>query len=279
VNEDPVEVELTSSRTDDRTGHRMGSGADHEPTGRATGAAPPAEPDPRRWKALWVCLVAGFMTLLDVSIVNVALPSIQTGVDATPSDLQWVVSGYALAFGLTLVPAGRLGDVLGRRTVFVVGVVLFGLASLACGIAPNSTLLIVARLVQGAAGGILNPQVSGLIQQLFRGAERGRAFGLLGATIGISTAVGPVVGGVILDGLGEQRGWRWIFFVNLPIAVAAAWCCSAPACSASCVPSWRRGAADRVSLGGSPSSAGSCSGRSSGGKAPTHGVAGAHSST
>ena len=187
----------------------------------AAGRPPATEPDPRRWKALWVCLVAGFMTLLDVSIVNVALPSIQSGVQATPSDLQWVVSGYALAFGLTLVPAGRLGDVVGRRTVFVVGVVLFGLASLACGLAPTSTLLIVARLVQGAAGGILNPQVSGLIQQLFRGDERGRAFGLLGATIGISTAVGPVVGGIILGGLGEQRGWRWIFFVNLPIAVAA----------------------------------------------------------
>ncbi|MER7070409.1 MFS transporter [Terrabacter sp. NPDC000476] len=188
---------------------------------RRDGAPQEGAPDPRRWKALWVCLVAGFMTLLDVSIVNVALPSIQKGVEATPSDLQWIVSGYALAFGLTLVPSGRIGDVLGRRTVFVVGVVLFGVASLACGLAPNSALLVVARLVQGAAGGILNPQVSGLIQQLFRGAERGRAFGLLGATIGISTAVGPVVGGLILDGLGEETGWRWIFFVNLPIAVAA----------------------------------------------------------
>ncbi|WP_082619449.1 MFS transporter [Terrabacter sp. Soil811] len=209
MNDDHVEARVAT--------HETG----REPVPGASGRAPATEPDPRRWKSLWVCLVAGFMTLLDVSIVNVALPSIQTGVHATPSDLQWVVSGYALAFGLTLVPAGRLGDVLGRRTVFVVGVVLFGLASLACGIAPNSTLLIVARLVQGAAGGILNPQVSGLIQQLFRGDERGRAFGLLGATIGISTAVGPVVGGVILDGLGEQSGWRWIFFVNLPIAVAA----------------------------------------------------------
>ncbi|MFM6849319.1 MAG: MFS transporter [Terrabacter sp.] len=186
------------------------------------GRAPTDEaPDPRRWKALWVCLVAGFMTLLDVSIVNVALPSIQSGVDATPSDLQWVVSGYALAFGLTLVPSGRIGDALGRRTVFVVGVVLFGLSSLACGLAPSAGLLVVARLVQGAAGGILNPQVSGLIQQLFRGAERGRAFGLLGATIGISTAVGPVVGGVLLDALGPDAGWRWIFFVNLPVAAAA----------------------------------------------------------
>lgn len=132
-----------------------------------------------------------------------------------------MVSGYALAFGLTLVPSGRVGDALGRRTVFVVGVVLFGLSSLACGLAPSAGLLVVARLVQGAAGGILNPQVSGLIQQLFRGAERGRAFGLLGATIGISTAVGPVVGGVLLDALGADAGWRWIFFVNLPVAAAA----------------------------------------------------------
>lgn len=196
--------------------------APSSPAGAGTSAEPSHhEPDPRRWKALWVCLVAGFMTLLDVSIVNVALPSIQKGVEATPSDLQWVVSGYALTFGLTLVPSGRIGDALGRRTVFVVGVVLFGVSSLACGLAPTSALLVVARLVQGAAGGILNPQVSGLIQQMFRGPERGRAFGMLGATIGISTAVGPVVGGVILNSLGEQAGWRWIFFVNLPIAVAA----------------------------------------------------------
>ena len=193
-----------------------------DPPGAPASVAQAADAsDPRRWKALWVCLVAGFMTLLDVSIVNVALPSIHTGLDASPSELQWVVSGYALTFGLTLVPSGRLGDALGRRTVFIVGVVLFGLASLACGLAPTSALLVAARLVQGAAGGILNPQVSGLIQQLFRGAERGRAFGLLGATIGISTAVGPVTGGLILDRLGAEHGWRWIFFVNLPVALAA----------------------------------------------------------
>jgi len=218
VTGDRAGTEHSSDEADDRSTPRA-TPQPATPSGPGDGG--PQSPDPRRWKALWVCLVAGFMTLLDVSIVNVALPSIQKGVDATPSDLQWVVSGYALAFGLTLVPAGRIGDVLGRRTVFVVGVVLFGLASLGCGLAPTSALLVVARLVQGAAGGILNPQVSGLIQQLFRGAERGRAFGLLGATIGISTAVGPVFGGVILDGLGEQTGWRWIFFVNLPIAVAA----------------------------------------------------------
>ncbi|RKT77747.1 EmrB/QacA subfamily drug resistance transporter [Terracoccus luteus] len=179
------------------------------------------QPDPRRWKALAVCLVAGFMTLLDVSIVNVALPSIQQGIGASPSDLQWVVSGYALTFGLTLVGSGRIGDAIGRRTVFITGVVLFGVASLACGLATSSAMLIVARLVQGAAGGILNPQVSGLIQEMFRGKERGRAFGMLGATIGISTAVGPIVGGTIISVLGAEAGWRWIFFVNLPVAVGA----------------------------------------------------------
>ncbi len=186
--------------------------------------APAAEdyvPDPRRWLALSVCLVAGFMSLLDVSIVNVALPSIAVGVHVGPSSLQWIVSGYALAFGLLLVPAGRLGDARGRRPAFMWGVGLFTLASLACGLAPNDGTLIVARLVQGAAGGVLTPQVSGLIQQLFRGAERARAFGLLGATIGISTAVGPLLGGLLISVFGMEHGWRAVFFVNLPIGVGA----------------------------------------------------------
>src|SRR5689334_10866543 len=147
--------------------------------------------DPRRWKALAVCLVAGFMSLLDVSIVNVALPAIKVGLHATQSDLQWVVSGYALTFGLILVPSGRFGDARGRRNVFILGVAVFALASAGCGISPNPTLLIITRLVQGLAAGLLIPQVSGLIQQLFRGAERGKAFGFLGATIGVSTAIGP----------------------------------------------------------------------------------------
>src|SRR4051812_30597187 len=108
-------------------------------------------PDPRRWKALAVCLVGGFMVLLDVSIVNVALPSIRDGLGASESELQWVVSGYALTFGLLLVPAGRMGDVRGRRAMFVVALALFSLASLACGLAPTSLFLVVARLAQGLA--------------------------------------------------------------------------------------------------------------------------------
>lgn len=189
---------------------------------RDAGTGDPAgEGDPRRWRALWVTLVAGFMTLLDVSIVSVALPSIQRGLGASPAEVQWVVSGYALTFGLALVPAGRIGDALGRRRMFLIALAAFVVCSAAVGAAPTTGLLIAARLAQGLAAGALAPQSSALIQQLFRGAERGRAFGRFGATVGISTAVGPVVGGLILALAGDGAGWRWIFFVNVPIGVLA----------------------------------------------------------
>src|SRR5918992_1837630 len=161
------------------------------------------------------------MSLLDVSIVAVALPSIQRGLGTDPTHVQWVVSGYALTFGLALVPAGRLGDALGRRWVFLGALAAFVLFSGLAGAAPNIGLLIAARLAQGLAAGALAPQNSGLIQQLFRDAERGRAFGLFGATVGISTAVGPVVGGLLLALAGGPGGWRWIFLVNVPIGVVA----------------------------------------------------------
>jgi len=178
-------------------------------------------PDPRRWKALAVCLVGGFMVLLDVSIVNVALPSIRDGLGASQSDLQWVVSGYALTFGLLLVPAGRVGDARGRRTMFVVALGLFTLASLSCGLAPTSLVLVIARLVQGLAGGLLTPQISAVIQQLFSGRERGTAFGLFGTVVGISTAVGPLLGGALIAAFGQDTGWRFVFFINIPIGLAA----------------------------------------------------------
>ncbi|MGZ4618570.1 MAG: MFS transporter [Frankiaceae bacterium] len=178
------------------------------------------EPDPRRWKALAVCLVGAFMVLLDVSIVNVALPSIRASLGASASDLQWVVSGYAFTFGLLLVPAGRFGDARGRRTVFVFALGLFTLASMACGLAPSSLFLIVARLIQGLAGGMLTPQTSAVIQQMFRGQERGTAFGLLGTVVGISTAVGPLLGGALIAAFGAEHGWRFVFFINLPIGLA-----------------------------------------------------------
>ncbi|PZF91600.1 MFS transporter [Micromonospora deserti] len=177
--------------------------------------------DRRRWHALGVGLVAAFMTLLDVSIVNVAVPSIDRALRASPSDLQWVLSGYALAFGLVLVPAGRFGDARGRRNVFILGITLFTVASALAGLARSPEWLVAARLVQGAAAGVVNPQVTGLIQELFRGPERGRPFGLLGATIGISTAVGPLLGGLLIAVGGAEHGWRWVFFVNVPVGILA----------------------------------------------------------
>lgn len=183
--------------------------------------APDAGPDPRRWRALSVTLVAGFMSLLDVSIVSVALPSIQHSLATDPAGVQWVVSGYALTFGLALVPAGRLGDAFGRRRMFLAALAGFVACSALVGAAPTIELLIAARLAQGLAAGALAPQNSALIQSLFTPAERGRAFGFFGATVGISTAVGPVLGGLILAVAGEPDGWRWIFFVNVPIGVVA----------------------------------------------------------
>ena len=178
-------------------------------------------PDPHRWRALWVTLVAGFMSLLDVTIVAVALPTVQNDLRASPAQVQWVVSGYALTFALALVTAGRLGDALNRRRIFLVALCGFVIFSAACAAAPDIDLLIVARLAQGLAAGFMAPQNSAFIQQLFRGAERGRAFGYFGATVGISSASGPLIGGTILALADHPGGWRWIFYVNVPIGVLA----------------------------------------------------------
>jgi len=177
--------------------------------------------DPRRWRILSVTLTAGFMSLLDITIVNVALPSIQRSLDASTASIQWVVSGYALTFGMTLVAGGRLGDLVGRRRMFLIALSAFIVTSASVGAAPNEELLVAARLLQGAAAGLLTPQNSGLIQQLFTGDERGRAFGVFGATVAVSTAVGPVAGGLILGLAGPDLGWRLVFLVNVPIGLVA----------------------------------------------------------
>lgn len=190
---------------------------DKGPDGREDGY----QPDPRRWRALWVTLVAGFMSLLDVTIVAVALPTVQHNLHASPAQVQWIVSGYTLTFALALVTAGRLGDALDRRRIFLIALCGFVVFSAACGAAPNITLLVVARLAQGLAAGFMAPQNSAFIQQLFRGAERGRAFGYFGATVGISSASGPLLGGTILALADGQQGWRWIFYVNVPIGILA----------------------------------------------------------
>ncbi len=175
-----------------------------------------AEPDPRRWKALAVLGVAYLMVILDVSIVNVALPSIQTDLDFTTENLQWVVSAYALTFGGFLLLGGRVGDVLGRRKIFMAGLLLFALFSLLCGLAFSSGMLIAMRALQGLAGAALAPSVFSITTVTFReGAERNKALGILGAIAGSGAAIGVLLGGVLT----QYLGWEWIFFVNVPIGV------------------------------------------------------------
>jgi EmrB/QacA subfamily drug resistance transporter len=196
------------------------------PDSPGTGAAHPQTQDiqlsPRnRWLAYWIAVSVAAITILDLSKVNVALPSIEAALGAGPTELQLIVSGFILTFGLVLVPAGRLGDLRSRRVLFVTGLSLFLLTSLACALAPNVEVLLVARLLQGVAAGIQMPQVLGLVQQLFVGAERGRAFGLFGATIGIATAFGPTLGGLLIAVGGDTDGWRLIFWMNVPLALIA----------------------------------------------------------
>ena len=177
---------------------------------------------PLRARAALVSLILGAaMMMLDVTIVNVALPTLRASIGADEATLAWIVSGYSLAGGLTLIPAGRLGDRIGHKTVFVTGIVLFTLASLWCGLAADGTQLVVARVIQGLGGGLFFPAIGAFIQLLFDGRARGRAFAVLGAAIGVFTAIGPLVGGLLIEAFGEQDGWRWIFFVNLPVGLVA----------------------------------------------------------
>lgn len=171
----------------------------------------------RNWLILAVVLTGSFMAVLDTTIVNVALPSIEQGAHATADALEWVVSGYALAFGLVLVPAGRIGDRFGYKRLFLAGLSLFVVASVACGVSGNSAQLVAARLVQGLGAGIYYPAVSAIIQRLFTGRDRSRAFGYLGGVVGISTAVGPLLGGLLIMLAGVTDGWRWVFLVNVLI--------------------------------------------------------------
>lgn len=176
-------------------------------------------PDPARWRILVVLLVTMFMSLIGVSIVNVVLPSIQSGLGASQSDIQWVLSGYALTFGVVLVAAGRAGDVFGRGALFIAGVVVFTLSSVAAGLAPDPLSLNIARFIQGVGSGLINPQVLGMIQQYFRGRERGRAYGAMGTMVGFSVAIGPLLGGVLIAWLGSETGWRATFLVNVPVGI------------------------------------------------------------
>jgi EmrB/QacA subfamily drug resistance transporter len=173
-----------------------------------------AAPDPRRWLALAVVGTAFFMTILDVSIVNVALPTIGEKLHFSRGNLQWVVTAYALTFGGFLLLSGRAADLLGRRLVFVVGVSLFSTASLACGLANSEGVLIAARAVQGVGGAVVSASALSIVSTTFtEGAERNKALGIWGALGGSGAAVGVLLGGVLT----KYLGWEWIFFVNVPV--------------------------------------------------------------
>ena len=191
------------------------------PAPAPSGALPHQEADPRRWIALFVVLTAAFMVLLDISIVNVAIPSIQRSLDASFGEVQLVLAGYQLAYAVVLITGGRLGDIYGRKRLFMIGMTGFITASALCGLAQSPTMLIASRVFQGLMAALMYPQVLSVIQVSFPPRERGAAFGTFGATIGIATIAGPLVGGLIIgNGIGGTA-WRWIFLVNVPIGVAS----------------------------------------------------------
>ena len=192
-------------------------------TGQAgTGQAGPGQAGyPRRWLAAIVMIVGALMDMIDVTIVNVALPSIRRDLHASATQLEWVVSGYMLAFAAALIIAGNLGDKFGRKRLFLSGAALFGLASLAAGLSGSGAELIAARVVQGVAAAAMAPQVLATFRVIFGREERGKAFGIYGAMLGFASAVGLVVGGVLTEA--NVFGWEWrsVFYVNVPVAVAA----------------------------------------------------------
>lgn len=173
-----------------------------------------AAPDPRRWQALALVCVAMFMTVLDVSIVNVALPSIKTSLGVSDSTLEWVLIAYTITFGGLLLLGGRAADLLGRRRMFMIGLAIFAAASLVCGLAGSIGVLVAARAVQGIGAAIISPATLSIITTTFEeGAERNKALGIWGAMAGSGAAAGVLMGGILT----KYAGWEWIFFVNVPV--------------------------------------------------------------
>jgi EmrB/QacA subfamily drug resistance transporter len=179
---------------------------------------PNVTPDPRRWKALAVVCAAFFMTVLDVAIVNVALPSIQKDLHFKTEDLQWILTAYAITFGGFLLLGGRAADLLGRKRVFLTGVVVFSAASLIAGLSTTEGTLIAARAIQGLGAAIITPSALSIVTTTFpEGAERNKALGVWGAVGGSGAAAGVLFGGILTQAL----SWSWIFFVNVPVGIAA----------------------------------------------------------
>lgn len=190
-------------------------------TGRSTTTRTAAPTAPvRRGAVLAVILIGAFMILLDGTIVNVAVVPIQRDLDASYGAIEWIVSGYALAYGLLLIPAGRLADRIGHRRVLMIGLAAFTAVSLLCGLAATPGQLIALRVLQGAAAGVLNPPILAIIQAVYPPAERGKALAAYGATAGVSTALGPLLGGLLITWNIGGLDWRPIFLLNVPIGLA-----------------------------------------------------------
>lgn len=182
----------------------------------------PAEaPYPRRWVAMATLLTAGFMNLIDITIVNVALPRLQAGLGATSTQIEWVVAAYILAFALGVLPFGRLGDIVGRKRMFLAGIALFTLFSTFCGLAPTMGALIAARVLQGLASAMMMPQVLAIAQVMFPPQERGFAFSLFGLSAGLASVAGPLAGGLLIGADLFGLDWRPIFLVNIPVGFLA----------------------------------------------------------
>jgi EmrB/QacA subfamily drug resistance transporter len=177
--------------------------------------------DPRRWLTLIILLLAAFMNLLDVSIVNIAIPSIQRNLHASYADVQWALAGYTLAYALVLITGGRLGDTFGRKRLFLIGVTGFTIMSALCGAAQSPGMLIASRVVQGAMGAIMVPQVLAVIQVIFPPKERIKALAGFGVTAGLGTVSGPLLGGLLIQHNLFGLGWRPIFLINVPVGILA----------------------------------------------------------
>ncbi|WP_435849714.1 MFS transporter [Streptomyces pristinaespiralis] len=176
--------------------------------------------DRRRWIALAIVMTAAFMDLVDVTIVNIAIPSIERDLGASFGAIQWITAGYALAFAAGLITGGRLGDIYGRKRLFLIGITGFTLASALCGFAANEEMLVASRLLQGAAAAMMVPQVLAIVHVTFPAHERGKVFGLFGAIVGLGAVSGPLLGALLTQWNLFGLEWRPIFLINLPVGIA-----------------------------------------------------------
>ncbi|MET9723142.1 MFS transporter [Streptomyces zaomyceticus] len=188
--------------------------------GVTTDAAPTDTSDKRRWIALAIVMTAAFMDLVDATIVNIAIPSIERDLGASFGAIQWTTAGYALAFAAGLITGGRLGDIYGRKRLFLLGTAGFTIASALCGFAANPEMLVASRLLQGAAAAMMVPQVLSIIHVTFPAHERGKVFGMFGAIIGLGAVSGPLLGALLTQWNIAGLEWRPIFLINLPVGIA-----------------------------------------------------------